>query len=118
MPEKASRFRHSGFGYDTEDRLETSPSRTRATVSEVGLSAGTIEYEDTGGGGPAVVLLHGPAMDGSLWRNVVADQAFDNYPPGLPGKTVALFARLPGGLNALAQPMRLRALRRLPFALG
>ncbi len=27
-------------------------------------------------------------------------------------------ARLPGGLNALAQPMRLRALRRLPVAYG
>jgi len=164
-------------------------------VSEVELSAGTIEYEDTGGGGPVVVLLHGLVMDGSLWRHVVADlrsdyrcvvptlplgghrrpmrpdadlsprgiarlvgeflerldlrevtlvqndhgaalvlagerperiarlvlvscEAFDNYPPGLPGKTVALVARLPGGLNALAQPMRLRALRRLPLALG
>ena len=164
-------------------------------MSEVELSAGTIEYEDTGGGGPVVVLLHGLVMDGSLWRHVVADlrsdyrcvvptlplgghrrpmrpdadlsprgiarlvgeflerldlrevtlvqndhgaalvlagerperiarlvlvscEAFDNYPPGLPGKTVALVARLPGGLNALAQPMRLRALRRLPLALG
>lgn len=27
-------------------------------------------------------------------------------------------ARVPGGLNALAQPLRLRALRRLPFAWG
>jgi pimeloyl-ACP methyl ester carboxylesterase len=35
------------------------------------LSAGTIEYEDTGGGGAAIVLLHGLIMDGSLWRKVV-----------------------------------------------
>jgi pimeloyl-ACP methyl ester carboxylesterase len=164
-------------------------------VSEVELSAGTIEYEDTGGTGPVVVLLHGLVMDGSLWRHVVADlrsdhrcvvptlplgghrramrpdadlslagharivaeflerldlrdvtlvqndhgaalvlagqrpqrvarlvlvscEAFDNYPPGLPGKMLGLAARLPGGLNALAQPMRLRGLRRLPLALG
>ncbi|MEX0801062.1 MAG: alpha/beta hydrolase [Dehalococcoidia bacterium] len=164
-------------------------------MPEVDLSAGTIEYEDSGGGGPTVVFLHGLVMDGSLWRHVVADlrsdyrcvaptlplgghrrpmrpdadlsphgiarlvaeflerldlrdvtvvqsdhgaalflagqrpervarlvlvscEAFDNYPPGLPGKAVALAARLPGGLNALAQPMRLRALRRLPLALG
>ena len=42
-------------------------------MPDVELSAGTIEYEDTGGSGPVVVLLHGLAMDGSLWRGVVAD---------------------------------------------
>ena len=41
-------------------------------MSEIELSAGTVEYEDTGGDGPTVVLLHGVAMDGSLWRGVVA----------------------------------------------
>src|SRR5262249_5108921 len=45
-------------------------------------------------------------------------EAFENFPPGLPGKTVALAGRLPGGINALVQPMRVRALRRLPLALG
>lgn len=164
-------------------------------MPEIELSAGTIEYEDTGGTGPTLVLLHGLAMDGSLWRHVVerlrgdhrcvvptlplgshrqpmrsdadltfrghvrllaefierldlrdvtlvqADmgfaqllvaehperiarlvltscEAFDNYPPGLPGRTVGLAAKVPGGLNALVQPLRLRALRRLPMALG
>lgn len=42
-------------------------------MPDVELSAGTIKYEDTGGSGPVVVLLHGLAMDGSLWRHVVAD---------------------------------------------
>jgi hypothetical protein len=28
-------------------------------------------------------------------------EAFDNFPPGLAGRTVALAGRLPGGLNAL-----------------
>jgi pimeloyl-ACP methyl ester carboxylesterase len=164
-------------------------------MQEIELSAGIIEYEDTGGSGPIVVLLHGLAMDGSLWRHVVRElhedhrcivptlplgghrqpmradadlspqsigwleaeflekldlhnvtlvgndsglfqiaagehpdriarlvitscEAFENFPPGLPGRTVAFAARLPGGLNALAQPLRLRALRRLPFAFG
>jgi pimeloyl-ACP methyl ester carboxylesterase len=165
-----------------------------AAMPEVELSAGTIEYEDTGSG-PPVVLLHGLAMDGSLWRNVVADlradhrcivptlplgshrrpmhpdadlsfrghvrliaellerldlrdvtlvqsdlgfaqllaaehperlarlvllscEAFDNYPPGLPGRILGLAAKLPGGLNALVQPLRFRPLRRSPMALG
>jgi pimeloyl-ACP methyl ester carboxylesterase len=159
------------------------------------LSAGTIDYVDTGGEGPVVVLLHGLAMNGSVWRHVVDDlrdahrvvvptlplgghalpmradadlsprgiaeleaeflellglrdvtlvgndqgsflllaaahpqrigrlvitscEAFDNFPPGLPGRTVALAAKLPGGINAAFQPLRVQALRRLPFAFG
>ncbi len=42
-------------------------------MPEVELSAGTIEYEDTGGTGPVIVFTHGLIMDGSLWRHVVAD---------------------------------------------
>jgi pimeloyl-ACP methyl ester carboxylesterase len=38
---------------------------------EAELSAGTIEYEDTGGEGPVLVFRHGLTMDGSLWRHVV-----------------------------------------------
>src|SRR3954467_9486463 len=49
---------------------------------------------------------------------LVSCEAFDNLPPGLPGKGLGLAARVPGGLNALVQPMRVRALRRLPMALG
>ncbi|HWX97987.1 MAG TPA: alpha/beta hydrolase [Solirubrobacteraceae bacterium] len=39
----------------------------------VEVSAGTIDYEDTGGDGPVIVMLHGLIMDGSLWRHVVED---------------------------------------------
>jgi pimeloyl-ACP methyl ester carboxylesterase len=42
-------------------------------TSQIDLSAGTIEYEDTGGDGPAVVLLHGLMMDASLWEDVVSE---------------------------------------------
>ena len=159
------------------------------------LSPGVIEYQDTGGAGPVVVLLHGLAMDGSVWRNVVRElrgdhrvivptlplgshtqpmrpdadlsprgiaeleaelldaldvrdvtlvgndqgsfqiaaaehparigrlvitstEAFENFPPGLPGRALSRSARLPGGVNASFQPLRLHALRRLPFAYG
>lgn len=40
-------------------------------MPEVELSAGAIEYEDTGGDGPVIVLTHGLIMDGSVWRKVV-----------------------------------------------
>jgi pimeloyl-ACP methyl ester carboxylesterase len=164
--------------------------------SQVELAAGVIDYEDTGGDGPVLVLTHGLVMDSSLWRHVIADlrgdyrcvaptlplgghrhpmrpaadlsmtgiahivseflerldlsdvtlvmsdwggplllasngassriarlvlvscEAFDNVPPGLPGHMVALAAKVPGGINAAIQPMRLRPLRRSPMALG
>ncbi len=46
-------------------------------MSEVELTAGPIEYQDTGGSGPTIVLLHGLIMDGSLWRYVVEDLRSD-----------------------------------------
>jgi pimeloyl-ACP methyl ester carboxylesterase len=46
-------------------------------MPEVELSRGTIEYEDTGGEGAVIVLLHGLIMDGSLWRHVVEDLRSD-----------------------------------------
>lgn len=165
-------------------------------MPEVDLSAGTVEYEDTGGDGSVVVLLHGVGMDGSLWRHVVADlrgefrcviptlplgahrrpmrpdadlslrgmvrlvaefleeldlngvtlagndwggaqllvsegidervgrlvlascEAFENYPPGVPGRALARAARIPGGLYLAFQALRVRSLRRLPMTWG
>jgi len=162
----------------------------------IDLTAGAIEYDDTGGDGPTIVLLHGLAMDGTLWRHVVQDlrrdhrcvvptiplgghhrpmrpdadltlegiarlvaefldrldlddvvlvqndwggaivvagdrltdrldrlvlvacEAFDNYPPGMPGKAVALASKVPGGINAALQPLRFKPLRRTPTAFG
>ncbi len=161
----------------------------------VELTAGTIDYEDTGTDGPVLVLLGGVLMDGSVWDPVVADlrrdhrcvvptlplgahhrpmrpgadlslrgfgrmvaellerldlrdvtlvqndhaaalalagdnparvarlvisscEAFENYPPGLPGKNLRLMAMIPGGLVLAAQAMRLRPVRRLPVTLG
>ncbi|MFF7355804.1 MULTISPECIES: alpha/beta fold hydrolase [Streptomyces] len=41
-------------------------------MPEIELSAGTIEYEDTGGDGPAVLLAHGLCFDESVWAEVVS----------------------------------------------
>jgi pimeloyl-ACP methyl ester carboxylesterase len=41
-------------------------------MKQIKLSAGTIEYQDTGRG-PALVLLHGLLMDASLWDELVAE---------------------------------------------
>jgi pimeloyl-ACP methyl ester carboxylesterase len=47
-------------------------NHTRMTEMEIELSAGTIAYADTGGDGPAIVLLGGLLMDGSLYEDVIA----------------------------------------------
>jgi pimeloyl-ACP methyl ester carboxylesterase len=45
---------------------------------DIELSAGTIDYEDTGGDGPAIVLLPGLMMDASLWADVIAELSPDH----------------------------------------
>ncbi|MFE7241480.1 alpha/beta fold hydrolase [Streptomyces sp. NPDC057580] len=169
---------------------------TPSSASEAQLSAGPVAYQDTGGDGPVVVLLHGVAMDGSLWRHVVADlrpdyrcvvptlplgghrspmkpdadlsvlgvarlvaefldaldltdvtlvmndwggaqalvadgrdqrigklvitscEAFDNFPPGLPGSQLYASAKVPGGLNLAFALLRFKPMRRLPMTWG
>lgn len=166
-------------------------------MNELELSAGPLQYVDSGTG-PVVVLLHGLLMDASLWDDVIADlsadhrciaptlpfgahrkplnagadlslpgiaalvgelldrldlqdvvlvgndtggavvqlvlreqakrvaravlascEAFDNLPPGLTGRTLALSGRLPPALfGAFMQQLRVRAVRRSPLAFG
>ena len=165
-------------------------------MATVEVSAGPIEYTDTGGAGRVLVLLHGLAMDGRLWDGVVsalgdgwrcvmptlpfgahrvpmrpdadlslrgigrivaellerlelrdvtlcfndwggaqvmiadglvdrvgrlaliACEAFENYPPGLPGKLASLSARMPGGIEMMRRALLVRRLRELPITFG
>jgi pimeloyl-ACP methyl ester carboxylesterase len=47
-------------------------------MRQIELSAGTIDYQDTGGEGPAIVLLHGLMMDASLWDGPIAELSGDH----------------------------------------
>jgi pimeloyl-ACP methyl ester carboxylesterase len=49
---------------------------------------------------------------------LVSCEAFDNYPPGLPGRMAARSAKLPGAVPLMERTLRLRRMRRLPIALG
>jgi pimeloyl-ACP methyl ester carboxylesterase len=77
----------------------------------------TIAGNDTGG---AIVQLLAGEGSAGVSRIVLAScDAFDNYPPGLTGKTLVLTGKLPPRLFGLfMQQMRLRPVRRLPLAFG
>ena len=47
-------------------------------MTAIELSSGTIEYTDTGGDGPVLVLLHGLMMDASLWDGTIAGLSLDH----------------------------------------
>jgi pimeloyl-ACP methyl ester carboxylesterase len=165
-------------------------------MPKAALTAGTIDYTDSGGDGPVLVLLHGVNMDASLWREVVRElgpgfrcvcptlplgahrramdrpelvthrgvaamvgellealdlrdatlvmndwggaqflvadgpadrigrvamvacEAFDNFPPGRPGRTIAAMARVPALLWFAMQMQRFEWFRRAPGAWG
>src|SRR3954465_5484661 len=81
----------------------------------IDVSAGRIAYDDSGGTGPRVVLLHGLLMDGSLWSEVVADLSNDHrcIVPTLPlgGHTTAVHRDADltvGGLSALVLELLVR----------
>lgn len=157
------------------------------------LTAGTIDYEDTGGDGPVVVLVHGLVQSATVWRHVIAElspdircvaptlpfgshrtpmkpnadlslrglaamvaevldrldltdvtvvgndwgghqllvddervgrlglvacEAFDNLPPGLPGRMIRYATLVPGGFTAMAKSLRFKRLRQMPMAFG
>ncbi len=164
-------------------------------IQTVETSAGPIEYLDTGGVGPLLVMTPGLIMDETLWAGVVdrlapghrcivprlplgghrrpmrsdadlslhalagllgeflavldlrdmilvsvdwggpqltaarhperlaglvllPEEAFDNIPPGLPGRFAGLAGRAPGGLFVAAQSLRFPLLARLPMTFG
>jgi pimeloyl-ACP methyl ester carboxylesterase len=79
----------------------------------------TLVGNDTGGLVVQLVAAD-PALRARVGRIVlVSCEAFDNVPPGLTGRTVVLAGKLPAALFGLCfRQMRVRALRRLPFAFG
>jgi pimeloyl-ACP methyl ester carboxylesterase len=66
-----------------------------------------------------VQLLMAEGADRAARVVLVSCDAFENFPPGLTGKTLVLSGKLPPRLFGLfMRQMSLRALRRLPIAFG
>ncbi len=71
-------------------------------------------------GGPIVFLAQGPRPQVERVARLVLlpCEAFDNVPPGLPGRVAALAGRLPGGVRLAVAQLRVRRLRELPTHFG
>jgi pimeloyl-ACP methyl ester carboxylesterase len=77
----------------------------------------TLVGNDTGGALAQLLAADGAPRVARI--ALVACDAFDNFPPGLTGKTLVLAGKLPPRLFGLfMQQMRLRPLRRTPMAFG
>ena len=77
----------------------------------------TLVGNDTGGALVQLLIRDGVPRAGRVV--LVSCDAFDNFPPGLTGKTLVLSGKLPPRMFGLfMQQMRLRAIRRLPIAFG
>lgn len=85
-------------------------------VEELGLRDATLVGNDTGGALAQLLVAERPDLVGEL---VLAScEAFENFPPGLPGRVSALTARMPGGLAMAGWSMRFRPFSRLPVTWG
>lgn len=84
-------------------------------LDALNLSGVTLVHSDWGG----ALFLTAHGRDQRVARQVILPcEAFDNFPPGLPGRMVSLAVRLPGGLQLAARQLRVGWLRRLPPLLG
>jgi pimeloyl-ACP methyl ester carboxylesterase len=84
-------------------------------LDALSLESVTLVHSDWGG----ALFLTAQGLDDRVARQVILPcEAFDNFPPGLPGKMVALAARLPAGLQLAARQLRVGWMRRLPMLYG
>ena len=75
----------------------------------------TLVHSDWGG----ALFLTARGRDQRVTRQIILPcEAFDNFPPGLPGKMVKLAVAIPGGVGLAARQLRVGWLRRLPLLLG
>lgn len=84
-------------------------------LDALNLDDATLVHSDWGGG----LFLTARGLDHRVARQVILPcEAFDNFPPGLPGRMVALAVRLPAGIQMAARHLRVGWLRRLPLLYG
>ncbi|WP_194914824.1 alpha/beta fold hydrolase [Catenulispora rubra] len=103
-------------------QADLSPRGIAALVTEfldaLDLRDVTLVGNDTGGVFVQLLMAEGP-LERIAGAVLVSCDAFDNFPPGLTGRTLFRTGKLPPTLFGLfMQQMRLKPVRRLPLAFG
>ncbi|UGT43679.1 alpha/beta hydrolase [Nocardia yamanashiensis] len=84
-------------------------------LAALDLTAVTLVHSDWGG----ALFLTAYGMDERVANLIVLPcEAFGNFPPGLPGKTAIVAARLPGGIALALRQLRIPFLRNSPLMFG
>ncbi|MFE6922295.1 alpha/beta fold hydrolase [Nocardia sp. NPDC057663] len=84
-------------------------------LTALDLTDVTLVHSDWGG----ALFLTAYGLDKRVGRLIVLPcEAFDNFPPGLPGKTAILASILPGGVTLALRQLRIRRLRSNPLLFG
>ena len=84
-------------------------------IEKLDVGGATVVANDTGGGLTQIAAARRPGPIGSVV--LTSCDAFENFPPRF-FRIVLAPARVPGGISAAFQGLRLRPLRRLPIAFG
>ena len=101
---------------DSADLTLASIARTTAKfLVELDLHDVTLVCNDWGG---AQLVISPGGSDRVANLVLISCEAFDNYPPGLPGRLLCLIASVPGGMFMAAQMLRPRWIRHLPLTFG
>lgn len=95
--------------------LESIVKMIAAFLAELDVRDVTLVSNDWGG---AQLVVCPGGSDRVANLVLVSCEAFDNYPPGLPGRLLCLNAGLPGGTFLTAQLLRPRFIRHLPMTFG
>ncbi|MPZ93463.1 MAG: alpha/beta fold hydrolase [Propionibacteriales bacterium] len=100
--------------------LDVSPAAQAELVADLlvdlELDDVTLVGNDTGGAIAQLLAAHRPESVGRLV--LVSCDAFENFPPGLPGKLMALLCKMPGAMYLSMLSLRIPPLRRLPATFG
>lgn len=100
---------------DAELSLKSIATLVADFLEELDLQNVTLVCNDWGG----AQLVVSPGDSDRVARLVlVSCEAFDNYPPGLPGQLLCVSAAVPGGLYIAVQMLRFSFFRNLPFIFG
>ena len=115
VPELPFGAHRSPMPDDADLSLKSLVRMVAGFLAELDLRGVTLVCNDWGG---AQLVVSPGGSDRVANLVLVSCEAFDNYPPDLPGRLLCLNASLPGGTFLTTQLLRPRWLRHLPIAFG